>query len=107
MKKCMRNSILVPWESWWHLEDTSSCQRSGQQHTEEQKEKMKRHFEDFAIYDGMKKILDYDFGGAVGNPERSYEEGRWTRWNCEDMKKILDEVGLPWRQGDLTEIINV
>jgi|GEM_PF-1828081 len=107
MKRCMKNSMLVPWESWWHLEDISYRQRSGKQHTDKQKERMKRQFENFAIYDGMKKLLDYDLGGAVGNPEKSYEEGRWTRWSCEDMKKILDEAGLSWKQGKLTEITSV
>lgn len=107
MKRSVVNSILVSRESWWKLEDISYYQRCGEHHTEEHKERMKRGFEQFAIYDGMKKICDYDFGGAVGAPEKSWEEGRWTRWSCEDMKKILDEVGLPWKPGTPTEKMSI
>lgn len=107
MRKHIYNSILVPWESWWHLESVSYFQRCGKDHTEKQKERAERNFECFAIHDGMKQICDYDFGGATGEPERSYEEGRWTSWNCEDMKKILDEAGFPWKQGDPSERISI
>lgn len=82
MKIRILNSMQVPWESWWHLENLSYFQRCGKYHTEEQKERMKRNFEQFAFYDGMKQICDYDQGGAIGDPERSYEEGRWTSWSC-------------------------
>ena len=101
------NSILIPWESWWHLENLSYFQRCGKYHTKKQKERAKRDFEQFAFYDGMKRTCEYDLGGATGNPERSWEEGRWTSWSCEDMKKILDEAGLPWEQGDPEERISI
>lgn len=45
MKIRILNSIQVPWESWWHLESLSYFQRCGKYHTEEQKERMKRNFE--------------------------------------------------------------
>lgn len=105
MKIRIFNSIQVPWESWWHLENLSYFQRCGKYHTEEQKERMKRNFEQFAFYDGMKQICDYDQGGAIGDPERSYEEGRWVSWSCEDMKKILNEADLPWKEGEPEERI--
>ena len=107
MKVRVYNSIFVPWESWCYLEEMSYFQRCGKHHTEKHWERFKRAFDQFAFYDGMKQICDYDFGGASGKPERSYEEGRWTRWSCEDMKKFLDEAGLPWKQGESEERISV
>ena len=55
----------------------------------------------------MKQICDYDFGGAVGEPEKSWEEHRWTRWSCDDMKKMLEEAGLSWKDGEDIEHISV
>lgn len=101
------NTILLPWESWLYLENKSFQERCGKCHTKLHVEKMKRNFDFFAIYDGMKQIGDYDFGGATGNYEKSWEEHRWTRWSCEDMKRYLDEAGLPWKEGEQVERISV
>lgn len=101
------HTILVSWESWLYLEEKSYVERSGKKHTEYSLERMKREFKRFAYYDGMKQLKDGDFGGAIGKPENSWEERRWTSWTCEDMKRILDDAGLPWKQGEDTTYIAV
>ncbi len=88
MKVRVYNSILVPWESWCYLEEMSYFQRCGKHHTEKHWERFKRAFDQFAFYDGMKQI-------------------RWTRWSCQDMKKFLDEAGLPLKQWESEERISV
>ena len=100
------NAILLPWESWMYLENKSFQERCGKHHTDLQIERMKRNFDNFAWHDGMKQIHDYDFGGAVGKPENSWEEHRWTQWSCEDMKKMLDEAKLPWKESERVKVIS-
>lgn len=107
MKAEKSHTILVPWDSWLYLENKSYLERCGKYHTERQVERLKRNFAFFAFHDGMKQICDYDFGGAVGEPEKSWEEHRWTRWSCDDMKKILEEAGLSWKDGEDIEHISV
>lgn len=101
------NAILVPWESWWYLEERSFQERCGKPHTEYSKEKLRSSFNRFVDSDGFKRLKDHDFGGAVGKPENSWEEHRWTSWSCKDMKKMLDEAGLPWKDGGCVTYISV
>ena len=107
MKAKKSPRILVPWESWLYLEERSYKERCGRKHTEKSLERMKRNFNSLAHYKGMKQLMDKDFGGAIGKPENSWEEHRWTGWSCEDMKKMLDEAGLPWEPGEEIEYISV
>lgn len=39
--------------------------------------------------------------------KNSWEEHRWTSWSCKDMKEMLDEVGLPWKDGGSVNYISV
>ena len=107
MKVKKSPTILVPWESWLYLEERSYKERIGVKNNEYSLERMKRNFDRLSDYNGMKQLMDNDFGGAVGNPEKTREEYRWTSWSCEDMKKMLDEAGLPWEQGEEVEYISV
>ncbi|MFR8549533.1 MAG: hypothetical protein ACLVDG_00610 [Coprococcus sp.] len=101
------NTILVPWESWWFLEEKSFQERCGKSHSEYSKKKLRSNFNQFVDSDGFKRLKDHDFGGAVGKPENSWEEHRWTSWSCKDMKKMLDEAGLPWKDGGSVNYISV
>lgn len=48
-----------------------------------------------------------DLGGCNGVPENAWEEHRWTTWSIEDMKNILNEAGLSWKNGEEVEYISV
>ncbi len=48
-----------------------------------------------------------DLGGCKGDPENAWEEHRWTTWSVEDMKNILNEAGLLWKDGEEKEYISV
>lgn len=52
-------------------------------------------------------LKDGDLGGCVGDWKNGYEEGRWTSWSCEDMKRILIEAELPYKDGEEIEYIAV
>lgn len=100
------NSILVPWKSFLFLQQKCRHERCGDCHSERQIERLRRSFDDLA-FKGYKRLLDGDLGGCKGDWKNGYEEGRWTSWSCNDMKKILDEAGLPYKDGEETEYIAV
>ena len=100
------NTILLPLESYLYLQDKSHLERCGKHGSEKRIERLKKNFKEFS-YNGYKQLMDGDLGGCVGNWENGYEEGRWTSWSCEDMKRILDEANLPYKDGKETEYIMV
>ena len=78
----------------------------GKHKTESAIKRLKQSFENFS-HNGLYRIYDGDLGGCNGKPENSWEEKRWTSWSCEDMKRILDSAGLPYKDGGEREVINI
>ena len=101
-----KNSIRVNLEAWLYLQDTCHNQRVGGHLTEKTISRLTRSYEDWYKEKG-KTLIDGDLGGAIGDPKNSYEEGRWTSWSVADMKRLLDEAGLPYEDGDPVESINI
>lgn len=99
-------TVLVPLESFLYLQDKQRFERSGKHSTEKSIEKLKRNFEQFS-YDGYKQIMNGDLGGCKGKPENAWEEHRWTSWSVENVKSMLDEAGLSWKDGEETEYIEL
>lgn len=99
-------TLLVPLESFLYLQEKSYSERIGKSCSDKAKQRLIRNFEQFSN-DGMKQLKNGDLGGCKGNPENAWEEGRWTSWGVDDMAKILDEAGLPWKKGKDTEYIAV
>lgn len=97
-------TVLVPLESFLFLQDKQCFERSGKHSSEKNIERHKRNFEEFS-YDGYKQIMNGDLGGCKGSPENAWEERRWTSWSVEDVKRILDEASLPWKDGEEVEYI--
>lgn len=99
-------TILVPFESWYYLKNKMRNERLGSD-VPTDKKWLERKFNHTALYDGWGRLMDGDLGGAIGKPENSYEEGRWTSWSVEDMKRMLDEAGLPYKDTKDTEVIGI
>ena len=106
MKVRKANTILLPLESYLYLQDKSYFERTGKHNTDKMIERLTCTFNQLQC-NGHKRLKDGDLGGCVGKPENSYEEGRWTSWSCSEMKRILDEEGLPFKDGDEVEYISV
>ena len=100
------STILLPWESYLFLQQKMRSERCGDRKTEKQVERLKINFDRLAR-NGYKQLMDGDLGGCHGPIENAFEQGRWTSWSCEDMKRILDEAGLPYKDGEETEYISV
>lgn len=98
-------TILVPLESYLYLQNKRHNERStsGQPLNEE---RLTRNFNRTAC-NGYGRLMDGDLGGCIGKPENGYEERRWTSWSCEDMKSILDEAGLQYKDAEDTDYINL
>ena len=99
-------TILVPLDSFLFLQDKSYTGRASRHHSEKQMQRLTRNFEQFS-YGGYKQLMSGDLGGCNGVPENAWEEHRWTTWSIEDMKNILNEAGLSWKNGEEVEYISV
>jgi len=99
-------TVLVPLESYLFLQDKGRFERCGKHFNEAMIQRLTENFNRHS-YKGRKQIMNDDLGGCIGKPEKAWEEGRWTSWSVENVKKILDEVGLPWEEGVETEYIEV
>lgn len=104
MKVRKANTILVTWESYLYLQEKEYLERWGKRRNEKQIQRLRNNFDSFA-YNGYKQLMDGDLGGCNGHWENAWEERRWTSWSCEDMKRILNEAGLPYKDGKPTEYI--
>lgn len=106
MKERKSKTIRVPLESWIFLKEKMRNERIGDHLSEKALDHLKKEMEKPYNKNGH-VLMDGDLGGAVGNPENSYEEGRWTNWSVEDMKKMLDEANLPYEEGEEVSYISV
>lgn len=104
----MTNTMLVTWDSWVYLQNKMHEERSvtGKPLSEKSIARLRRGFE-VSSRNGWRQICDYDFGGCNGSPVNAWEERRWTSWSVEDMARILDDAGLPHKESDPIEVIDV
>lgn len=104
MKVKKERTLILPLESVLYLSEECRHQRIGDHLSDKAKEMIKKNFlkhkDNYLVYDGS-------FGGAIGDPKNSYEEGRWTSWKIEDMKRMLDKQGLPYKDGEEIETIGI
>lgn len=101
-----KRAIRIPLESKLYLLDQSALQRGGHHISERTIEREKRNMERSINQNGF-EVFDGSFGGAIGDPKNSYEEGRWTNWSIDDMKKMLDEQNLPYTDIEPIDVIDV
>lgn len=108
MKVKKEKTILVPVESWWYLYNKSHEQRSetGRPLSEKTKENLIRRAFNYGEWE-YHKLCNGDLGGCIGDPLHAWEEGRWTSWSIDEMKQMLDEVDLPYKDGKEIERIEV
>ena len=87
-------TIWVPRESWMFLQARMQQERMGVELSVNARKRLNQSFTDFS-HEGKKQLKD------------AWEEGRWTSWSCEDMKKILDAAELPWEPGETIEYFEI
>lgn len=93
-----RKTIGLSKEAFMYLQDRCRYERCGDHLSEKFKERLEKSFDQFA-YKGYKEYYDGDLGGAVN--------GRWTSWSCDQVKKMLDESGLDYIEGEEKESIEI
>lgn len=93
-----RQTMGLSKEAYLYLQDRCRNERIGGHISDKYREKLERNFDQFA-YKGYKVYYDGDLGGA--------ENGRWTSWSCDKVKKMLDEQGLAYIDGGEQESIEI
>ena len=101
-----KRSIRVPLESRLYLEDQLHLQRGGHHTGENTIKRLTLESQKDYNKNGF-LLMDGSLGGAVGDPKNSYEEGRWTSWSIDTMKKMLDQAKLPWYDNEDIDCIEV
>lgn len=105
--KMKRNTMWVPYESFSYLRNKMHEERSETGKPLNQ-ERLRKTFDNSPMTrDGYHQLMDGSFGGCKGNPKHAWEEGRWTDWSIEDMKAMLDEAGLTYKDGEQIECISL
>lgn len=102
-----KRAIRVPLESYLYLHNEMGKQRSGREMSEKYKQHLEKQFERYYAEVGGHLLTDGDLGGAIGKPENSYEEHRWTSWSVDDMKAMLDKQGLKYNDNEFVDQIDV
>ena len=107
MREYKVRTVAMPWESWSFLFEEQHRQRceSGREISEKHWGRARREFDRFSR-NGYKEVGDGDFGGCKGDPRNAWQERRWTSWSIEDMKRMLDEAGLPYGEDGVQERID-
>ena len=101
-----RKTIRVPLESLLYLHEIMRNQRIGDHLSERSIERLTKNYNNHYKENGY-ELMDGSLGGAIGKPENSYEEHRWTDWNVQDMKEMLDKANLPYVDGEDIDVIDV
>ena len=99
-----KRTLIVPLESVLYLSEECRRQRVGDHLSDKAKIMIEKNF--LKHKDGY-QVFDGSFGGAVGDPKNSYEEGRWTSWSIDTVKEMLDKQGLPYQDGEDIDTIDV
>ena len=92
-------SIEVPFESFLFLQEECFRQRNERGMTHFSENHIARLRKGYESCKPVKYLMSGSLGGCNGSPIHAWEEGRWTSWTVDDMKRMLDENGLPWKDG--------
>lgn len=93
-----RKTMGLSKEAYLYLSERCRKERIGDSLSEHSKERLETNFDNFS-YKGYLEYYDGDLGGAVN--------GRWTSWSCDQVKKMLDEQGLGYIEGEEKESIEI
>ncbi|MBO4847109.1 MAG: hypothetical protein J5525_12565 [Lachnospiraceae bacterium] len=90
--------IRIPFESYLYLCTLLYEQREGIKADEKVLNRIKNEYNRRAKGKGSYiYVKDDELGGCDGNAKDGLLERRWTQWSTEDIIRILDEKGLPWK----------
>lgn len=94
-----RQTILVNKKAYRYLLDKQCRERGVELFTNSRFDK--RWNSHLFNYDGWRQIASGDMGGGDGT-----YLGKWTSWSVDDLKRILSEAGLGWREGESQNVDN-
>ena len=91
-KECISKTILVSRNAYFYLDRLSRIQRGCKPLTVQQEEKFWK-----SIYkiNGKAQLSDNSMGGGDGT-----YYGKWWSWNVETLKRMLDDGGFKYQEGE-------
>lgn len=101
MKEKTRNTLIISKEAYFFLEDESRKQRGCKPLGDEQKERIYRRYVR-KTPDGRMIVNDDSLGGGDGT-----YNGKWWSWSVDDLKRMLDEKGFSYEDGETEKYIPV
>lgn len=97
-----RETILIGREAHEYLADKQRKEHGYKELSQEAKDKMWRRITMYNRSHPDKRIVtDDSYGGGDGT-----KNGKWWSWSLADIKKMLDEAGYSYEQGEEEEYFN-
>lgn len=96
--KKVSETIIVGKEAYFYLRQISRVQRGCEQFTDEQMEGI---WQRVNAHDRI-RLSDTSLGGGDGT-----YDGKWWGWNVDMLKKMLDEAGFIYTEGDPLEYMSL
>lgn len=101
MKEKTRNTLIISKEAYFFLEDESRKQRGCKPLNDVQVERFYQRY-CRKTPDGRMIVNDDSLGGGDGT-----YNGKWWSWSCEELKRMLDENGFSYEEGQPEKYIPV
>lgn len=97
-----RETILIGREAHEYLADKQRKERGFNDLSQEVKDKRWRRMTMHTHYPDKRIVTNDSYGGGDG-----MKNGKWWSWSLTDIKKMLDEAGYSYEQGEEEEYFNV
>ena len=91
-------TIYIPKEAYFKLRNRERRERGCAELSEEVLERSWRRIPDFRKENGMIRVDKDSLGGGDGT-----RNGKWTSWDVPTLKKMTEELGYSWKQGEEIE----
>ena len=102
MKEYTRKTIWISKEAYFYLNRIERQQRGCKQLSAESEERVWNRIPDFRKRCDLVLVDDDSFGGGDGT-----YYGRWWSWDVETLKKMLDDAGYTYEDGEPEKCLSV
>ena len=93
-----KESIYIPKEAYFLLDERSRKERGCKSISRETQERMWNRMPDCNKKGDMVRVDKDSLGGGDGT-----YWGKWTSWDVPTLKKMVEELGFTWEQGEVIE----
>lgn len=102
MVEHVTETIWISREAYMYLDRESRKQRGCKELSPEGEERLWRRLSRYNVKDGKIRVDDNSLCGGDGT-----YDGMWWSWKVSTLKKMLDEAGFTYKDGDKIRYINL